>query len=207
MKSLNLTQNCRKGDGNLNIGVLALQGDFREHINILKKLKLIPVEIRTKEELDSVEGLIIPGGESTTMGKLLKKYKLAREIKRRYKEGMPIYGTCAGAILLAKEIIDSQQLKLDLIDISISRNAYGRQIDSFEAEIKVPDSKKPFNAVFIRAPKITEIRDCVKILSKHKKLPVLIRTDDILISTFHPELTDDTRIHKYFMKMVKERCS
>ena len=189
----------------MKIGVLALQGDFREHINILKKLKITPIEVRTKEELDSVKALILPGGESTTMAKLLKKYLLDKEIKNRYKKGMPLYGTCAGAILLAKEILDSEQPRLSLIDISIERNAYGRQIDSFEADIVVPNSKKPFHAIFIRAPKIKEIRNGVKILSKHKNLPVLIRTDKILISTFHPELTDDTRIHKYFLEMIKEK--
>ena len=191
----------------LKVGVLALQGDFREHMNSLRKLKVTPIEVRTKEELDSVEGLIIPGGESTTIGKLLRKYNLDIEIKKKYNHGMPIYGTCAGAILLAKEIVDSKQPKMDLIDISVSRNAYGRQIDSFEAEISIPDSKKPFNAVFIRAPQITQIRNGVKILSKYKKQPVLIRTDDILISTFHPELTEDTRVHEYFVKMIKERHS
>ena len=136
----------------MKIGVLALQGDFREHISILNKLKLEGVEVRTKQELDKVKGLIIPGGESTTMGKLLKKYKLDIEIKKRNKQGMPIYGTCAGAILLAKEIINSEQPRLNLIDISIDRNAYGRQTDSFEANIPFPGSKKLFNAIFIRAP-------------------------------------------------------
>lgn len=188
----------------MKIGVLALQGDFREHINILKKLKLTPIEVRTKEELDSVKGLIIPGGESTTIGKLLKKYKLDKEIKRKHKEGMPIYGTCAGAILLAKEIINSEQHKLNLVDISIERNAYGRQIDSFEEKIRLPNSKKLFNAIFIRAPRIKDIRNGVRVLSRHKKEPVLIRSDNILISTFHPELTDDTRVHKYFVDMVKK---
>ncbi|MCK5281966.1 MAG: pyridoxal 5'-phosphate synthase glutaminase subunit PdxT [Nanoarchaeota archaeon] len=189
----------------MKVGVLALQGDFREHISILKKLKLTPIEVRTKEELDNVKALIIPGGESTTIGKLLKKYQLDKEIKKRYKKGMPIYGTCAGAIVLAKEIIDSDQLNLDLIDVSIERNAYGRQADSFEADISLPNSKKPFHAIFIRAPKIKQIRNGVKILSKHKKEPILARTDNILISTFHPELTEDTRIHEYFIQMAKDK--
>lgn len=172
---------------------------------MLRKIDMIPVEVRQPKDLDNIYGLIIPGGESTTIGKLLKKTALDKEIKKKYSIGMPIYGSCAGAILLAKNIINSKQPKLGLIDIAISRNAYGRQINSFEAEIALPNSKKPFNAVFIRAPKITQIKNGVKILSKHKNLPVLARTEDILISTFHPELTEDTRIHEYFVKMIKEK--
>jgi pyridoxal 5'-phosphate synthase pdxT subunit len=191
-------------DGKMKIGVLALQGDFREHINMLKKIGMNPIEVKKPEDLDKVYGLIIPGGESTTIGKLMKKYQLDKEIKERYRQGMPIYGTCAGAILLAKDIQNSKQHKLGIIDISVSRNSYGRQIESFETDISLPDSKKPFKAIFIRAPQITEIRNGVKILAKHNDHPVLARTENILISTFHPELTDDTRIHEYFIKMIKE---
>jgi 5'-phosphate synthase pdxT subunit len=165
----------------LKVGVLALQGDFREHCNMLRKIGAEPVEVRTAYDLDSVYGLIIPGGESTTIGKLLKKSGLDKEIKKKYQTGLPIYGTCAGTILLAKEILDSKQPKLSLIDISVSRNSYGRQIDSFETSLDIKDFKKPFPAIFIRAPKIEKIRNGVKILAKHKKHPVLSRTDDILI--------------------------
>ena len=129
----------------MSIGVLALQGDFADHAKILKKLKTKVREVRTKEDLDKVAGLIIPGGESTTIGKLLKKYDLDKEIKKRSKKGMPIYGTCAGAILLAKEIKNSDQPSLGLIDITIERNAYGRQIDSFEENIQIKGMKKTFS--------------------------------------------------------------
>jgi 5'-phosphate synthase pdxT subunit len=139
------------------------------------------------------------------MGKLLKKSSLDTEIRKRHQKGMPIYGSCAGAILLANEILASDQPKLNLVDISISRNSYGRQIDSFESDISIKGFRKPFHAVFIRAPKIEQIRDGVKILAKHNKLPVLARTKNILVSTFHPELTNDTRIHEFFIKMIRRQ--
>jgi len=188
----------------MKIGVLALQGDFREHINMLKKLEVETVEVRTKKDLEEIQGLIIPGGESTTIGKLLIKYSLDKSIIKKYKEGMAIYGTCAGAILLASEIIGNEQPKLGLIDISVARNAYGRQIDSFETDLEIDGFNKNFHSIFIRAPIIRKIRNGVKILAKHKKEPVLLRNGRILISTFHPEMTDDTRIHEYFIKMIKE---
>ena len=186
-----------------NIGVLALQGDFLEHIKVLKKLNVSTSEVRTKKELDTVDALIIPGGESTTIGKLLKKYKLDKEIKSRFKHGMPIYGTCAGAIIIAKEILDyDKQPKLGLIDITIDRNAYGRQIDSFETKLTIKGLKKEFNAIFIRAPKIERIGKDIEVLAKHNDEPVLIKNSHALISTFHPEMTGDLRVHKLFLKMV-----
>ena len=186
-----------------NIGVLALQGDFFDHIKILKKLNVNPVEVRTKDALDSVDALIIPGGESTTIGKLLKKYKLDREIKLRFKKGMPIYGTCAGAIVLAKEILNYEtQPRLGLVDISIDRNAYGRQIDSFETPLKIKGMKKKFNAIFIRAPIIKKIGKEIEVLAKHENKSVLIRNSHALISTFHPEMTEDRRVHGLFLNMV-----
>jgi 5'-phosphate synthase pdxT subunit len=188
----------------LKIGVLALQGDFREHICALNKIGVESTEVKTKADLDGIDGLIIPGGESTAIGKLLSKYSLDKAIIKKYKKGMAIYGTCAGAILLAKEIEDSTQPSLGLIDMAIARNAYGRQIDSFEADIHITGMKKPFNAIFIRAPIITKIRNGVKIIAKHKSQPVMLRKDKILISTFHPELTDDLRVHEYFLSIVKE---
>jgi len=133
----------------MNIGVLALQGDFKEHSKILKKLGHETTEVRSREDLDNIHGLIIPGGESTTIGKLLKKYALDSAIIKRHSKGMPIYGTCAGAILLGKEISNSDQMQLNLIDIAVKRNAYGRQIDSFEANITIKDMKEPYRAIFL----------------------------------------------------------
>jgi 5'-phosphate synthase pdxT subunit len=188
----------------LKIGVLALQGDFREHIAILEKLHVDAVEVRTKDELDSIDGLIIPGGESTTMMKLLVKYGLDQEIIRRNKEGMAIFGTCAGAIVLAKTIDNFEgQKTLNLIDISIDRNAYGRQIDSFEASISINGLKKDLNAVFIRAPIIRRVGKGVLLLAKHNGEPVLLKKGNVLVGTFHPELSDDTRVHEIFLEMVK----
>ena len=187
----------------MKIGVIALQGDFREHVGILKKLGVETVEVRMPSDLKDVKGLIIPGGESTTIGKLMVKYELDKAIKEMTKKGMAVYGTCAGAILLAKEIIGNRQFCLGLIDISVERNAYGRQIDSFEAELEIKGLGK-FNAVFIRAPIIKEIRNGVEILAKHGNEPVLLRKGKILVSTFHPELTDDARVHNYFVGMIKD---
>lgn len=193
---------CRKEGGNpkMKIGVLALQGSVKEHVEALKKCKVEPVLVKLPHDLKEINGLIIPGGESTTLGKLMKEYGLDKEIKRRYKEGMPIYGTCAGAILLAKEIVDSRQPKLGLMDISVKRNEYGRQIDSFEAELDIFD--KPFNGIFIRAPVIDSIHNGCKILAEFENKPVFVEQGNLLVSTFHPELTNDLRIHKYFIEMV-----
>jgi pyridoxal 5'-phosphate synthase pdxT subunit len=184
----------------LKVGVLALQGSVKEHVNALKKLKVEPVLVKLPYDLKEINGLILPGGESTTMGKLMRQYGLDKEIKRRYKEGMPIYGSCAGAILLAKDIVGSKQPKLGLMDISIKRNEYGRQVDSFEAELDVFDM--PFKGVFIRAPVISELHDGCKILSKFENKPVMVEQGNLLVSTFHPELTDDLRVHKYFIEMI-----
>ena len=188
----------------MKVGILALQGDVREHANLLIKLGAEPVKVKSPEDLTDIDALIIPGGESTTIGMLIKKYKLDKAIKEKHKHGMPIYGTCAGAILLAKEIIgDNKQTKLNLADISIKRNDYGRQIDSFEAELSIKDIGN-FNGIFIRAPVIKGFYDGVEILSEHKNNPVMIRQHNLLLTTFHPELTDDTRVHEYFLNMAKE---
>jgi len=185
--------------------VLALQGDFREHRKSVEKLGVDVIEVRLPSDLTGVNGLIIPGGESTTIGKLMVRFGLDKAIIHYFKNGMAIYGTCAGAILLAKDIIDSDQPRLGLIDISIARNAYGRQVDSFEADLKIKEFIKPFRAMFIRAPIINEIRNGVEILAMHDKEPVMLRKDRLLLTTFHPELTDDTRIHKYFIEMIKNK--
>ncbi len=184
----------------MKIGILALQGSVKEHSESIKKCGVEPVLVKLPRDLNDINGLIIPGGESTTIGKLMKKYRFNKAIKRRYKEGMPIYGSCAGAILLAKDIIDSKQPKLGLMDISIKRNDYGRQVDSFEAELNIFDN--PFRGIFIRAPGISSIHDGCKILAQFENKPVLVEQGNLLVSTFHPELTNDLRLHEYFVKMV-----
>ena len=187
----------------MKIGILALQGDVREHKKVLSKLGAEAVEVKLPQDLEDVDALIMPGGESTTIGMLMRKYKLDAKIKQKHSEGMPIYGTCAGAILLAKEIIGSKQLKLGLADISVKRNDYGRQIDSFEADLSIKDIGE-FKGVFIRAPIIKSSYNGAEILSEYKNNPVIMRQDNILITTFHPELTNDTRIHEYFLNMAAE---
>lgn len=185
----------------MKIGILALQGSVNNHFNSVKKCGVEPVLVKLPRDLKEVNGLIIPGGESTTLGKLMRRYRLDKTIKIRYKEGMPIYGTCAGAILLAKDIVGSKQPKLGLMDISIKRNEYGRQVDSFEAEVDILDA--PFRGIFIRAPVISALHDGCKILGKFDDKPVMVEQKNLLVSTFHPELTDDLRIHKYFIEMVE----
>ena len=178
------------------IGVLALQGAFIEHINILDKLKVSNIEVRTKKDLDQVKGLIIPGGESTTNGYLLKKTGLDKEIKKRVNKNLAIWGICTGLILLAKEV--ENQYSLGLLDIKVKRNAYGRQINSFETKLESKKFKN-LHGIFIRAPKILKVGPNIEILAKHQKDPVLIKQNHILGSTFHPELTEDYRIHRYFI--------
>src|SRR3989344_206420 len=187
----------------MKIGVLSLQGDFREHMQMLERCKVNAVPVRLPEDLEGVSGLIIPGGESTAIGNLMQKYNLGDAIMEKHRQRMAIYGTCAGAILLAKDIIDSSQPRLGLLDISVARNDYGRQIDSFESELSIENIGK-FNGIFIRAPVIEKVNNGVKILSKLNNKPVLIQKDNILASTFHPELTNDKRVHEYFIGMVKQ---
>ncbi len=192
---------------NVIVGVLALQGDFREHINILKKINVEGVEARLPSEVDDMDGLIIPGGESTAINKLMEKYGFDKKIKQLALSGKPLFGTCAGLIILSKSIEDGKR-GLGLIDIDLKRNAYGRQIESFEDEINLnlnhDMENKKFNSVFIRAPKIIRAGKEVRILARHNDGVVLAREKNILVSTFHPELTDDTRIHKYFITMILE---
>jgi|TARA_B100002003_G_C14066479_1_gene513211 5'-phosphate synthase pdxT subunit len=186
----------------MKIGVLALQGDFREHITILRKLNVNSTEIRKPEEMNDIDGLIIPGGESTAISSFLKKTKLNKEIIKKNKNGMCIYGTCAGAIILAREIKGQKNSSLGLADIAIKRNDYGRQIESFETELSIKEIGK-FNGIFIRAPAITKCNNNCEILAEFDDKPVMLKEDKILITTFHPELTKDTRIHRYFLDMVK----
>ena len=187
----------------MRVGILAMKGAVIEHIRMLTRLGAEAVKVKLPEDLTDLDALIIPGGESTTMGMLAKKYGVDKAIKEKHKGGMPIYGACAGAIMLAKDIIGSKQPKLGLADISIKRNDYGRQIDSFEAGLSIRDIGN-FNGIFIRAPIIKKVYNGAEILSEYKNSPVMVKQHDLLITTFHPELTDDTRIHEYFLAMARE---
>jgi len=187
----------------MKIGILALQGSVQPHLRALKKCKVHTISVKSPRDLETINGLIIPGGESTTIGKLMTKHKIDKAIKRRHEEGMPIYGTCAGAILLAKDIIGIKQDKLGLMDISIKRNDYGRQLDSFEVDLNIFD-QKPFKGIFIRAPVINALHNGCNILAEFQNKPVFVQQNNLLASTFHPELTNDLRIHKYFVDMVEK---
>lgn len=186
------------------VGVLALQGAFREHGQALTKCGVNVIEVKKIENLDKCSALIIPGGESTTIGKLLIEWQLMEAIKKRVHEGMPLFGTCAGMILMSKDIKDSNQPRLGLLDVEVVRNAYGRQVDSFEIDLYIKGLDQPFTGVFIRAPYITKAGPGVEILSKHNDKIVMVKQGKLLGCSFHPELTDDLRIHKYFVKMIED---
>jgi pyridoxal 5'-phosphate synthase pdxT subunit len=194
---------------NMKIGVLALQGAFVEHIEYIRRLETEAIEVRLPQDLKNVSGLIIPGGESTTILKLMHIYDLFDPLKEKIRNGFPVWGTCAGMICLAKQVDNSQQSALEplgTMDIVVRRNAFGRQIDSFEADIPMTVlGEKPFHAVFIRAPLISEIGTEVDILGK---LPdgtiVAAQQECMLVTSFHPELTDDLRFHEYFIKKFSQ---
>jgi 5'-phosphate synthase pdxT subunit len=188
----------------MTIGVLALQGDFAEHLAMLTRIGVDTREVRKAGDLEGVDALIIPGGESTTIGKLMARYGLDEAIRARAKQGMPIYGTCAGLILLAKEIEGSDQPRLGLMDIAVIRNAFGRQIESFEADIPfAPTPEQPVRGVFIRAPIVSRVGAGVQVLSTFEDKIVAVQQGNLLATAFHPELTDDTRVHRYFLSLVK----
>jgi len=192
-------------DGKLRIGVLALQGAFREHKLMLESCGAEVVEVRSPEQLDDVSGLIIPGGESTTIGKMMVRWGLLEKIRERYAAGMGIYGTCAGMILLAKDIVGSDQPRLDLMDIRVKRNAFGRQRESFEADLVVPEfGPEPLRAVFIRAPYVEAAGPAVQVLARVNDKIVIARQGRLLVTAFHPELTHSDQVHRYFMKMLQE---
>ena len=187
----------------MKIGVLALQGDFHEHLSCYKKLNVDACEVRSISDIDSINGLVIPGGESTAISKLLKFTKLDAKIKEKCSEGMPIWGTCAGLIMISKNILENDPKPLGLLDITTSRNYYGRQIDSFIENIKFDSYENLFEAVFIRAPAIINVGKDIKIIAKSDdNIPVAVRHNNILGTSFHPELTRDLRIHKYFKEMI-----
>ncbi len=189
----------------MKIGVLALQGAFREHIGMLNQCGVEAEEVRLPSQLDDLSGLIMPGGESTTMVKLLRRYGFEAALERFALMGRPVFGTCAGAILLAAGQDGRRKDLLPRIDINITRNAYGRQIESREAEVKLAFSpERPFRAIFIRAPIVTATGPSVEALSFYRDRVVLAREGAMLVATFHPELTEDDRIHQYFIAMVQD---
>ena len=186
------------------IGVLALQGDFAEHRAVLGRLGVAVREVRLPEQLDGIDGLIIPGGESTTIARLLERWDLHEPIRRRAAAGLAVWGTCAGAIILAAEAPDLDREGLRLMDITVERNAFGRQVDSFEAWLDVPELGPPaFRGVFIRAPRIVRVGPRAQALaSLADGTVVAARQGRLLATAFHPELTDDTRFHEYFVRMA-----
>jgi len=190
----------------MRIGVLALQGAFIEHVHILRGLGVEAVEVRTAKELHGVDGFIIPGGESTTMLKLARHYHLVKPIQQMAKEGKAIMGTCAGLILMANKITESDMQTLCLMDIEARRNAFGRQVDSFETDLAIPAiGGEKFHAVFIRAPYIEHVGNGVETLARlDDGTVVAVRQKNLLALAFHPELGHDTRLHEYFVNMVKE---
>lgn len=194
----------KAADSMKRIGVLALQGDFAEHIALLHRLDVEAFPIRLFQELEGLDGLVIPGGESSTIGRLMREYDLIAPLRMLAKEGLPIMGTCAGMVLLAKQVSDINVEPLGVMDIYVGRNAFGRQADSFETDLDIPVIvEPPFHAVFIRAPFIAKAWDGVETLSQ---LPdgtgVAARQGNMLALAFHPELTDDLRLHDYFLSMI-----
>ena len=187
---------------NKRIGVLALQGAFAAHCECLSSIGVEPVEIRTPAQLESVDALLMPGGESSTMSQLLESSGLFDAITVRLASGMPTFGTCAGMILLASEILDgrSDQRNFSAIDISVRRNAFGRQVDSFESSISTPIGE--FHGVFIRAPRIERVGTAVEVIGSLGDEPVLVRQGNVLAASFHPELTSDARLHEYFVSTM-----
>lgn len=199
------------------IGVLALQGDFDAHAKAVTAAGGEVFLAKTPQDVAAADGLILPGGESTTIGKLMARYGIDTAIRQAHELGTPIYGTCAGMILLAKRIAHGEmrggQPTLGLIDISVDRNAFGRQIDSFEADIEAPkiiesigdEGESTVRGVFIRAPLVDEAGPDVEVLARYEGRTVLVRQGNILASAFHPELTNDARVHRYFLQMVANR--
>ncbi len=191
----------------MRVGVLALQGAFIEHAQMLARIGVRPVEVRLPEHLEGLDGLIIPGGESTTMGLLAQKRGLLQPLQDFARSGRPLWGTCAGMILMAKEILDGVpgQPALELMDIAVRRNAFGRQVDSFEADLMIPAlGESPFHAVFIRAPVIERVGAGVEVLATLEDgTAVAVRQDNLLATAFHPELTRDERFHRYFLGLAK----
>ena len=189
----------------MKVGVLALQGDVREHIQSLLACGVEAVAVRRAQEIESVDALVLPGGESTTIAQLAEVFGILDLVKEKIKNGMPVYGSCAGMILLASEILDAKegQKSFGGLDITVRRNAFGRQVDSFESDISFNDgSEQLIHAVFIRAPWVEKVSDSVEVLASVDAHPVAVRSKTALATSFHPELTGDHRIHRYFIEQV-----
>ncbi|MDP4099251.1 pyridoxal 5'-phosphate synthase glutaminase subunit PdxT [Paenibacillus sp. P96] len=188
----------------MNIGVLALQGAVAEHIRSIRLAGAEGIAIKRTEELAEIDGLIIPGGESTTIGKLMRKYGFIEAVRKFSEEKKPVFGTCAGLIVLAQEIVGQEEAHLGLMNMTVSRNAFGRQRESFETDLNIKGIEEPVRAVFIRAPLIQKVGDSVDVLAEYNGEIVTAREGHLLASSFHPELTDDYRLHQYFADMVHE---
>jgi 5'-phosphate synthase pdxT subunit len=185
------------------IGVLALQGDVEEHRDALEELGVVSVAVKTQAELEGVDGLIVPGGESTTVIRLLERFGLFEPIRERVHRGMPYWGTCMGMIVAAHDVAGLEQKTLDLIDITVRRNAFGRQLASAEVSLPIPAlGPEPFPAVFIRAPWVERAGPAVEVLAEHEGHGVFVRAGNVMGTSFHPELTSDRRVHRYFAGLV-----
>ncbi|QIB27402.1 pyridoxal 5'-phosphate synthase glutaminase subunit PdxT [Caloranaerobacter azorensis] len=191
----------------IKVGVLDFQGSVIEHIEMLEKIEgAEPIRVKYEEQIEEIDGLIIPGGESTTIGKIMKDFNIFLPLKEKILEGMPVWGTCAGMILLAKKIVGQDYVHLGVMDIEVKRNAYGSQIDSFMIEKTIPQvSSKSISLVFIRAPYIEKVGEGVEILSEHEGKIIAAREKNMLATSFHPELTEDESFHRYFVDMIKEK--
>ena len=185
----------------MKVGVLALQGDFEAHARAVGSAGADPFEVRTPSELASADALIIPGGESTTIRKLATNYGLLDPLRERAREGLPLFGTCAGMIACARTITDGEEPILGLVDIDVRRNAYGRQVQSFEADLDVRGIGE-MRAVFIRAPRVERVGDGVEVLATHGGEAVVVQQGPIVLAAFHPELTDDVRLHRLFVESL-----
>jgi 5'-phosphate synthase pdxT subunit len=187
----------------MRVGVLALQGDVAEHAEALRACGAEPVLVRTPDALERVQALVLPGGESTTLGALMARCGLDQAVRRRVQEGMPVFGTCAGLILMARRAAGGEPPLLGLLDVAVERNAYGRQRESFEDDLHCPAvDPNPFRVAFIRAPVITWVGEGVEVLARHEGLPVLVRQGRLLGATFHPEITGYAGVHRYFCREV-----
>ncbi|MEC2310616.1 pyridoxal 5'-phosphate synthase glutaminase subunit PdxT [Bacillus atrophaeus] len=188
----------------LTIGVLGLQGAVREHIRSIESCGAAGLVVKRPEQLNEVDGLILPGGESTTMRRLIDTYHFMEPLREFAAQGKPLFGTCAGLIILAKEIQGSDNAHLGLLDVKVERNSFGRQVDSFEADLTIEGLAEPFTGVFIRAPHILEAGEDVEVLSEHGGRIVAAKQDNLLGCSFHPELTDDHRVTELFVQMVEK---
>lgn len=186
------------------VGILALQGDVREHANALRDVGAEPVEVRLPRDLVGLDALILPGGESTTMRRLIERYGLREPILAMARGGAALYGTCAGLILLAQRILDDGEPVLPLLDVAVRRNGYGRQLDSFEADLSIPSlGEEPVHGVFIRAPVVSEVGPAVEVLARDADgRPLAVRQGRVLATAFHPELTPDRRLHRLLLEMI-----